>query len=71
MDRVVLVDASTEIRKKRMLAKKKMDEQTLEKLMSFQMDAEEMKKRADYVIENNSDLETLRERALEVFDRLE
>jgi dephospho-CoA kinase len=70
MDRVVLVDAPLEVRKQRMLAKNKMDKQTLERLMSFQMDAEEMKGRAHHLIENNSDLETLRGRALEVFDRL-
>ena len=70
MDRVVVVDAPLEVRKERMLAKNKMNEQTLEKLVSFQLDAEELKLRADHVIENEGDLESLRERSLEVFDRI-
>ena len=70
LDRVVMVDAPLELRKRRMLAKDKMDQKTLEKLIGFQMDPEEMKRRAHFVIENSDDLESLRARALEVFDRL-
>ena len=70
MDRVVVVDAPLKMRKQRMLAKKKMDDQTLEKLMSFQLSAEELLRRGHYVIENHGDLDALRERALEVFDRM-
>ena len=70
MDRVVVVDAPLEMRKQRMMAKDKIDEQTLEKLISFQLDAWELRERARQVIENHGDLETLRERALEVFDHL-
>jgi dephospho-CoA kinase len=70
MDRVVAVDAPLEMRKQRMLVKNKMDEQTIEKLISFQLDAEELKRRAHDVIENLGDLDALRERALEVFDRM-
>ena len=70
MDRMVVVDAPLQIRKQRMLAKNKMDDQTLEKLMSFQLGAEELRRRGHYVIENHGDLDVLRERALEVFDRM-
>lgn len=70
MDRVVVVDAPLQIRKQRMLAKNKMDDKTLEKLMSFQLSAEELRRRGHYVIENHGDLNALREHALEVFDRM-
>lgn len=70
MDRVVVVDAPLEMRKQRILAKNKMDEQTIEKLMSFQLSAEELYRRGHYVIENHGDLDALRERALEVFDHM-
>jgi len=70
MDSVVVVDAPLEVRKARMLAKNKMDEQTVEKLVSFQLDAGELKLRADHVIENEGDLESLRALALGVFDRI-
>ncbi len=70
MDRVVVVDAPLEMRKQRMMAKDKIDEKTLEKLISFQLDAGELRERAYQVIENQGDLETLRKRALEVFDQL-
>ena len=70
MDRVVVVDAPLQMRKQRMLAKKKMDDQTLEKLMSFQLSAEELRRRGHYVIENHGDLNALRGAALEVFDRM-
>ena len=70
MDRMVVVDAPLQIRKQRMLAKNKMDDQTLEKLMSFQLSAEELRRRGHYVIENHGDLDVLRARSLEVFDRM-
>jgi len=70
MDRMVVVDAPLQIRKQRMLAKNKMDDQTLEKMMSFQLSAEELRRRGHYVIENHGDLDVLRARSLEVFDRM-
>ncbi|MBN2288038.1 MAG: dephospho-CoA kinase [Candidatus Glassbacteria bacterium] len=70
MDRVVVVDAPLELRKQRMLAKNKMDEQTIGKVVSFQLDPEELKRRAHEVIDNRGTPEELRRAALEAFGRL-
>lgn len=70
LDFVVTVDAPLETRKARVLGKGRMDEQTLEMVMRVQLPAEELSRRADHVIRNDSDLEALRERALEVFDSI-
>jgi len=70
LDYLVVVDAPKEVRMKRMLAKKKMDQETLERVMEVQIPAQRLKERADYVIENDRDEKWLEEKALEVFDRM-
>jgi len=70
LDYVVVVDAPREVKIRRALEKNKMDRQTLERVMAFQLPAEELRKRADYVIENNADEQCLADQALEVFDRI-
>jgi len=70
LDCVVTVDSPLETRRERVLAKGKIDEATFEKVIAAQLPPEELRKRADYVIENDCDRKTLQRRALEVFERL-
>ena len=70
LDYLVVVDAPKEARSERMMAKKKMTRNTLEKVMLLQLPAEKLKERADYVIENDRDEEWLEKQALEVWDRM-
>lgn len=70
VDLLVVVDAPREIRIERMLAKGKMDRETVERVMEVQMPPEEMRKKADYVLLNEGSLDTLETAALELYDRL-
>jgi dephospho-CoA kinase len=70
LDYLVVVDAPQNVRIERMLALKKMEKSTLERVIEMQMAAEELKLRADYVIENDGNLERLRVKALAIFDRM-
>ena len=70
LDVVVAVDAPREIKIERMLAKGKINRETLEKILDAQLPADELKAKADHVLDNSADEESLRESALELFDRL-
>jgi dephospho-CoA kinase len=70
MDCVVVVDAPLEVRRARVLAKDKMDAETLEWVIRSQLAPEELRRRADYVIENDSDLRALKKRAVGLFDEI-
>ncbi len=71
LDFVVVVDAPREVRIERALARRKMSRETIERLMSYQLPAAELRAKADFVIDNRRDQEYLRRSALEVFDRME
>ncbi len=70
LDVVVAVDAPREIKIERMLAKGKINRETLEKILDAQLPADELKAKADHVLDNSADEESFRESALELFDRL-
>ena len=70
LDVVVAVDAPREIKIERMLAKGKISRETLEQMLEVQLPPQELKEKADYVLDNSADEESLKERALELFDRL-
>ncbi len=70
LDVVVAVDAPREIKIERMLAKGKINRETLEKILDAQLPADELKAKADHVLDNSADEESLRESALELFDSL-
>lgn len=70
LDLVVAVDAPREIKIERMLAKGKTDRETLEKILQVQLSPDELKAKADHVLDNSADEESLRKSALELFDRL-
>jgi len=70
LDVVVAVDAPREIKIERMLAKGKINRETLEKILDAQLPADGLKAKADHVLDNSADEESLRESALELFDRL-
>jgi dephospho-CoA kinase len=70
LDYLVVVDAPQNVRIERMLALKKMEKSTLERVIEMQMAAEELKLRADYVIENDGNMERLKVKALAIFDRM-
>lgn len=69
-DRVVLVDATDEVRRARLLEGRGLDPEVADKLMASQMDPELKRARSDYVIENDGDLAQLRSRAREVLGQL-
>jgi dephospho-CoA kinase len=68
LDYLVVVDAPQDVRMGRMLALKKIEKSTLERVIEMQMAAEELKLRADYVVENDGNLDGLKLKALELFD---
>jgi dephospho-CoA kinase len=70
LDYLVVVDAPQNMRIERMLALKKMEKSTLERVIEMQMAAEELKLRADYVVENDGNMERLKVKALAIFDRM-
>jgi dephospho-CoA kinase len=70
LDCVVLVDAPLDVRRERVLEKGKMDAATFERVVAAQLPAEELRKRADYVIENGGDRKILQRRALEVYEKM-
>lgn len=70
LDCVVLVDAPLEVRRERVLEKGKMDAATFDKVIAAQLPAEELRKRADYVIENGGDRKALHRQALEVYESI-
>ena len=57
-DSILLISASKEIRIKRIIERKGMSVQQINKRIKLQMDENEKKKRADMNIENNGDLQT-------------
>jgi len=70
VDVVVAVDAPRETKIERMLAKGKMDRETLERMLEVQISPQELKARAGHVLDNSADQESLKKSALELFDRL-
>jgi len=70
LDVVVAVDAPREIKIERMLAKGKISRETLEQMLEVQLPPQELKEKADYVLDNSADEESLKESTLELFDRL-
>jgi len=70
VDVVVMVDAPREAKIERMLAKGKMDRETVEKVLTIQMPAGKMKEKADYVLLNEGPLDALETVALELYDRI-
>lgn len=70
VDVLVMVDAPREAKIERMVAKSRMDRETVEKVMEIQMPPEEMRGKADYVLLNEGDIDALETVALELYDRI-
>jgi len=70
VDVVVLVDAPREEKIGRMLAKGKMSRETIEQVMGIQMDPEQMREKADYVLLNEGGLDALETVALQLYDTI-
>ncbi len=70
LDVVVAVDAPREIKIERMLAKDKMDRETLGKMLEVQLPPQELKEKADYVLKNLDDVDSLKKTALTLFDSI-
>ncbi len=69
-DRTVLVAAPPEVRIARVVARDAAERAAVERRMAAQIDPALARARADYVIENDGDLDALRERSLQVYDAL-
>ncbi|HEX3467835.1 MAG TPA: dephospho-CoA kinase [Candidatus Elarobacter sp.] len=69
-DRTVLVAAPDEVRIARVVARDATERAAVERRMAAQIDPELARIRAGYVVENDGDLEQLRERTLGVFENL-
>jgi dephospho-CoA kinase len=70
MDRSVVVVAPRETRIARIVARDRLDEVRARARMEAQIAPEVACSHADYVVENDADLGTLRERARHVYGRL-
>jgi dephospho-CoA kinase len=69
-EKTVLVFAPFEARIARVIARDATDRAAVERRMAAQIDPELARSRADYVIENDGDLEALRERSNRCYDAL-
>ena len=69
-DVVVVVHASEDARRRRLTRKRGLIPETAERIMAAQGDPEGKLERADHVVRNDSTLEELRARALELLERL-
>jgi dephospho-CoA kinase len=70
-DAVVLVDAPESVRRERLIALRGMDPDEADRLMAAQLPSGLKRRAADFVIDNDGDLQLLRERALAVWHALE
>lgn len=70
MDRSVLVAAPPAARIARIEARDRLSESQIQARMAAQIAPDEARRRADYVIDNDTDLATLRERTRRIYDRL-
>jgi dephospho-CoA kinase len=70
VDRSIVVVSPPEARVARVVARDRLDESRVRARMEAQIAPKEARARADYVVENDADLSTLRERAREVYGRL-
>jgi dephospho-CoA kinase len=69
-DKTVLVIAPPEVRIARVIGRDSTERAAVEQRIAAQIDPAIARTRADYVIENDGDLEDLRERSGHVYDRL-
>jgi dephospho-CoA kinase len=70
-DAVVLVDAPELVRRERLIALRGMDPDEADRLMAAQLPSGLKRRAADFVIDNDGDMQLLRERALAVWHALE
>ncbi len=69
-DMVIVVDARSEIQKKRILMKKKFSETQIKGRMSSQYSLAEKKKKADCIIDNSGSLETTRRQVEKIWRKI-
>ncbi|MFQ5702588.1 MAG: dephospho-CoA kinase [Gemmatimonadales bacterium] len=70
-DLVVLVDAPTEVRRRRLMELRGLSEDDTDRLIASQMPAELKRPRSDLIIENDGTEEQLRERALAAWEQIQ
>lgn len=69
-DAVIVVAAEKAVRMKRIMQRDEVSEKEVENRMKSQIDEEEKRKKADIVILNNNDLDSLRRKASQLIDLL-
>lgn len=69
-DAIVLVDAPPELRRQRLMLHRGLTADEAQRMINAQMPAERKRERADHVIRNSADLDTLRAEADRVLDAL-
>lgn len=69
-DKTVVVIAPSDVRIARVIARDVTERIAVERRMAAQIDPELARRRADYVVENDGDLDDLRERSDRVYDAL-
>jgi len=70
VDKVVVVTASPEIQRERVLARPGMTEKKLEGILALQMPDDEKRKRADFIIDTGQGLEPAREAVRDILRQL-
>lgn len=71
VDKTIIVVAPLELRLRRLMERDRMSEDHARSRMAAQIDPEDARKRADYVIENDGDLAYLRAQVASINDRLQ
>jgi len=67
---VILVACSAETQRRRLRERDRLTEEEIEQHLKAQMPLEEKRKLADFIIENNGDLEELRRQVREVWEKI-
>ncbi len=69
-DKVIVVYANKNVQIERLMKRQNLTYDEALKLINLQMDVEEKKKRADFVIDNSYSLEETKKQVLEIFEKL-
>ena len=69
VDAVVVVTASPELQRERVLARGTMDDEKLDSILARQMPDAEKRKRADFVVDTSHGLDPVRERIRDILDQ--
>lgn len=70
VDKIIVVTAPSHIQRERVLARKDMSEEKLDKILARQLADDKKRQRADYIIDTNVSFEEMRGKILNIIDNI-